>query len=191
MLVVKGLVGLHRTVQLQLLQHYWLGAHSREEPPHVRGQGQKPGGPHAQRAVAKRSYPTSKVRGSGREYQTVTAQERPREATPHPRSGRGGPEEIPSVRGQGWQREELPCVRGQGWRRENPASEVRGDDKRSYPASKIRGGSWEEILHTPSRRPGAAGGRSYPTPLSPRPGVAARRSNPTSKEQWLHGHRRA
>ena len=38
------------------------------EPPHVRGQGQKSGGPHAQRAAAKRSYPTSEVRGSGREY---------------------------------------------------------------------------------------------------------------------------
>ena len=25
MLVIKGLIGLHRTVQLQLLQHYWLG----------------------------------------------------------------------------------------------------------------------------------------------------------------------
>ena len=25
MLVLKGLVGLHRTVQIQLLQHYWLG----------------------------------------------------------------------------------------------------------------------------------------------------------------------
>ena len=25
MLVIKGLVGLHRTVQLQLLQRYWLG----------------------------------------------------------------------------------------------------------------------------------------------------------------------
>ena len=23
--ILKGLVGLHRTVQLQLLQHYWLG----------------------------------------------------------------------------------------------------------------------------------------------------------------------
>ena len=30
--------------------------------------------------------------------------------------------------------------------------------------------------------------RSYP---SPRSGAAAGRSNPTSKEQWLHGHRRA
>ena len=25
MLLLEGLVGLHRTVQLQLLQHYWLG----------------------------------------------------------------------------------------------------------------------------------------------------------------------
>ena len=25
MLVLKGLIGLHRTVQLQLFQHYWLG----------------------------------------------------------------------------------------------------------------------------------------------------------------------
>ena len=25
MLVLKGLIGLHRTIQLQLLQHYWLG----------------------------------------------------------------------------------------------------------------------------------------------------------------------
>ena len=64
---------------------------SREELPHVRGQGQKPGGPHDRRAAAKRSYPTSEVRGGGRE-------------------------EIPSVRGQGPRREELPHVQGQGWR---------------------------------------------------------------------------
>ena len=25
MLILKGLVGLHKTIQLQLLQHYWLG----------------------------------------------------------------------------------------------------------------------------------------------------------------------
>ena len=53
----------------------------------VQGQGQKPGGPHARRAVAKRSYPMSKVRGSGQEYQTVTVQERPRGATLRRRSG--------------------------------------------------------------------------------------------------------
>ena len=28
MLVLKGLVGLHRTIQLQLLQHYWWGIDS-------------------------------------------------------------------------------------------------------------------------------------------------------------------
>ena len=35
----------------------------REELPQVRGQGQKPGGPHVRKAVAKRSYPTSEVGG--------------------------------------------------------------------------------------------------------------------------------
>ena len=52
-----------------------------------------------------------------------------------------------------------------------------------------------------SLRPGEAGGRSYPmseargvarrsNPM-PIPGVMAGRTNPTSKEPWLHGHRRA
>ena len=40
-----------------------------EELPHVRGQGQKLGGPHAQRVVAKRSYPASEARGGGQEEQ--------------------------------------------------------------------------------------------------------------------------
>jgi hypothetical protein len=62
-----------------------------------------------------------KVRGGGRELQVAKAQEWPRGATPHPRSG---------------------------------------------------------------RRPRGA------TPRL-RSGAAAKRSNPTSKEQWLHGHRRA
>ena len=62
---------------------------SREELPHVRGQGQKPGGPHARRAAGKRSCPTSEVRGSSRECQAATAQERRRRATEvrSPRSG--------------------------------------------------------------------------------------------------------
>ena len=43
--------------------------HSREEPPHVRGQGQKPGEPHALRVVAERSYPTSEVgAAAGKRY---------------------------------------------------------------------------------------------------------------------------
>ena len=52
----------------------------REELPHVRGQGQRPGGPHARRAAAKRSYPTSEVRGSGQE-------EIPHASTPKARGG--------------------------------------------------------------------------------------------------------
>ena len=43
--------------------------YGREGLPHVQSQGQKPGGPHAQGAAAKRSYPKSEVRGSGREEQ--------------------------------------------------------------------------------------------------------------------------
>ena len=38
-------------------------------------------------SVAERSYPTSEVRGSGFECQAATAQERPRGATLHSRSG--------------------------------------------------------------------------------------------------------
>ena len=107
--------------------------HSREEPPHVRGQGQKPGGPHARRAEAKRSYPMSKVRGSGQEYQTVMAQEQPRGATPHPRLGGGGAAE-----------------------RRYPASKVRGSDESSYPASEVRGGGRKQIPH--ALKPEAKGG---------------------------------
>ena len=73
----------------------------REELPHVQDQGQKPGGYHTPSAAAKRSYPISEVRGSGREFQAAMAQERPRRATqvrgkgrrsgptPRPRSGGG------------------------------------------------------------------------------------------------------
>ena len=60
---------------------------SQEELAHVRGQGQKPGGPNARRAAAKRSYPTSEVMGSGRECQAATVQERSRGATPEARDG--------------------------------------------------------------------------------------------------------
>ena len=79
-------------------------------------------------SAAERSYPMSEVRGSGRQCQTVTAQERPRGATPRPRSGQGG---------------------GVVPERRYPASEVRGGDKRSYPASEVRGSGWEEIPHAP------------------------------------------
>ena len=123
----------------------------------LRGQGQRPGGPHARRGAAKRSYPTSEVRGNGQEYQTATAQEQPRGVTPHLRSG--------------WAAE-----------RRYPASEVRGGDERSYPTSEV-GGAAKRRYPTPlSPRPGVMGGRSYPMPPCPRPGEVARRTNPTSKE---------
>ena len=86
---------------------------SREELPHVRGQGQKLGGPQTQRAAAKRSYPTSEGRGSGRECQTVTAQERPRRATPRLRPGAEAGR-TPGLKGGS--QEELPHIRGQGQR---------------------------------------------------------------------------
>ena len=104
--------------------------------PHVRGQGQwlrVPGCHGAGRA--ERSYPTSEVRGSGQECQAGTAQEWPRGATPHPRSG--------GAAGRSY-----------------PASEVRGDGQECQAATaqeQPRGA-------TPRPRPGAVAGRSYPTP---------------------------
>ena len=88
-------------------------------------------GDYAQAAVtgalsaAERSYPTSEVRGSSLDCQAVMAQERPRGATLHPRSGlvaersypaskvSGSREETPCVEVTGSGQEELPCVRGQ------------------------------------------------------------------------------
>ena len=58
--------------------------------------------------------------------------------------------------------------------------EARGRNERSYPVSEVRGGGWEEIPHAPSPRPGVTGGRSYPTPLSPRPRVAVG----TRRRKW-------
>ena len=40
---------------------------ARKELPHVGGQGQKPGGPHARGEAAKRSYSTPEARGRGLE----------------------------------------------------------------------------------------------------------------------------
>ena len=103
-------------------------------------------------SVAERSYPTSEVRGSGRE--------------------------------------------------ELPKSEVGAKAKRSYTASEVRGGGWEELPHAPMPETRGGGQEELPhtrgqgwwpgraTPC-PRPGAADWRTNPTSKEQWLHGHRRA
>ena len=120
--------------------------------------------------VTKKSYPTSKVRGSGRECQAVTAQEQPRGATPRLRSGAAAGRSYPTseVRGSGWQ--ELPHVRGQGRqpRGATPCPRLGVVAERSYATSEARG----------------VAGRIYPMPEA-----AARRSNPTSKERWMRGRR--
>ena len=93
----------------------------REELPHVRGQGQTPGGPHARGVAAKRNYPIVRGRGSGQECQVATAQKRLGGATP--REARGScQEELPQVQEAvvAWAqegREELLHIQGQeGWR---------------------------------------------------------------------------
>ena len=116
------------------------------------------GGPHAQRAVAKRSYPTSEVRGSGREYQTATVQERLSGATPLPWSGVAA-------------------------ERRYPASEVRGSDERSYPASEVRGGGQEEQPH--ARDQGRWPGGPTPRPRTVRKGGGEEIPLVQGKEQWL------
>ena len=65
--------------------HDWHTYHGREELPHVRGHGQKPGGPHAWGEVAERCYPMSEVRSSGQECRKWQC--------------RNGREEVPHVRG--------------------------------------------------------------------------------------------
>ena len=113
---------------------------SREELPHIRGQGQRPRVPGCDGAgMAERSYPASEIRGGSLEEvpcsrgrggsweETPHIRGQGRQSggdTPGPRSGAvaersyptsevsGCLEETPRVRGQGW-REGLPCVRGQ------------------------------------------------------------------------------
>ena len=85
--------------------------HSWKELPYVRGEGQKPGRPHAQRATARRSHPTSEA---------VMAQEWLKRVTPLLRSGAAAGRSYPATeaRGSGW--EEPPRVRGRGGREEPP-----------------------------------------------------------------------
>ena len=96
------------------------GSRGQEELPHVRGQGHKPGGPHAGRVAAKRSYPMSEDKG-GQECQAAMAQERQRRATQVQGQGRrpGGPTPVQGVVAAQAQEglEALSHVEGQeGWR---------------------------------------------------------------------------
>ena len=75
----------------------------------VRGQEQWPGGATPRLwsgAVAKRSYPESEVRGSGRECQAVRAQEQLRGATPHPRPGAAATRSYLTLEARGGGQEE-------------------------------------------------------------------------------------
>ena len=109
-------------------------------------------------SMAKRSYPTSEVRGRSRE------------------------DRMPQGHGQ----EELPHVRGQGQGPRVSGYDCGGAAERSYPTFKIRGGGQEKLPTAWDQGPQPGGA----TPC-PRSGAAAERRNPTSKERWLHRHRRA
>ena len=107
--------------------------------PQARGQGRQVGGdtprpkpearggrweeiPHAPSprpgAAGGRSYPTPEARGSGGECQVATVQERPRGATPRPRSS--------------------GCVGTGGPRIAIPHSRSGGEAVRRYPSSKVK-----------------------------------------------------
>ena len=142
----------------------------------VRDERSHPTSDHARRAAAKRSYPTSEVRGSSRECQGATAQERLRGAIPRRRSGaatgRRYPRPKPEARGNG--REELPHAptpeaRGGGQEElpHVPTPEARGSGREEQPLA--RGQGWGPGGPTPRLRPGAASGRNYPTPHAPTP----------------------
>ena len=77
----------------------------------------------------KRSYPTSVVRGSSREYQAVTAQEQPRGVTLHQRSGGTAERSYPAseIRGDG--QEELPHA---------PTPEVKGSGQEEQPHARVK-----------------------------------------------------
>ena len=113
------------------------------------------------RGVAERSYHTSKVRGSGREYQTVTAQERLRGATQHLRSG--------SVAGRSYLTPPSPRS-GAAAGRSYPTSKelwLRGR-RRAYPTLKVRKGGGEEIPLVQGKEQwlcfAGAAVKRYPTP---------------------------
>ena len=112
--------------------------HGREEISHSPRPGAEVGGPHAGRAAAKRRYPTSEVRGSGRECQATTAQERPRRPT--------------QVRGQGRRpigatlrpRSGVEAERSYPTPPHPRPGAVAG---RSNPRPETRGGRWEDQRH--------------------------------------------
>ena len=68
--------------------------------------------PHARGEAAKRSYPTSEVRGSGQECQAAMVQEWPRGATRRPMPGAAAGRTYPTSQGRACGREEQPHLQG-------------------------------------------------------------------------------
>ena len=123
-------------------------------------------------SVAKRSYPTSEVRGRSRE-DSMPEGRQPRGVTPHPRSGAA----AESARLQWCRkvREELPRIRGQEQRLGGATPRLRPGAVagRSNPTSKER---WLRGCRRASR--------SYPT-LKVRKGGGKETALIQGKEQWL------
>ena len=86
----------------------------------------------------------SEVRGSGLECQAATAQEQPRGATLHLRSGAAAERSYPASEVRGGGQEELPRVQGQ-WQPggDTPRPRSGAAAKRSYPASEGSSGREE------------------------------------------------
>ena len=126
-------------------------------------------------AAGERSYLKSEVRGSGLECQAATAQEWPRGATLHPRSGAATKWSYPAseVSGSGW--EELLCVCSQAQWPEGDTLRLRSGAvaERSYPMSEI--GVARRSHFAPEA--GAVTLRSHPVPEA---GAVAGRSHPRS-----------
>ena len=68
--------------------------------------------PHARGEAAKRSYPTSEVRGSGQKCQAAMVQEWPRGATRRPMPGAVAGRTYPTPQGRACGREDQPHLQG-------------------------------------------------------------------------------
>ena len=158
--------------------------------PYKNGKGPYPGA-----ALAERSYPLPKVRGGDRERQAATAQERPRGATPRPRSGAAAKRTYSYPRSGQRPRRATPCPRSVAVAEGGyPTSEVRSGGRGELPHVRGRGGGRDKLPHfrgqgqqrrgaIPGQRSGGcagAGGLRGITPRS-RSGGAAVRRYPSSK----------
>ena len=117
-------------------RHGLVTKHGREEPPHVRGQGQKPGGPMPE----------------GRQ---------PRGVTPRLRSGAAA--ESTRLRRRRNHQEELPHVRIHGGRPRGDTQPARsGVATEELPRIQVRGGSREELPHAPTPEARGCGWEDQP-----------------------------